>query len=106
MKDVQTAIVCLTFVLITALVCAAFSQAQIRLLETIQEMKTAETQESEKTRKTFDLRDFPPIEEDQPTICTPEDLDDDPTDPYKPGVPANAGAEPEVQVSTSRLLRI
>ena len=76
-----------------------------RLSDTLVRLEAVQEAQKGTHYKTFDVRDFPPVE-DEPTICTPDDLDDDPTDPYKPGVPANAGAEPEVQVSTSRLLRI
>ena len=77
-----------------------------RLSDTLVRLEAVQEAQKAVQRKTFDVRDFPPVEEDQPTICTPDELDDDPTDPYKPGGPANADAEPEVQVSTSRLLRI
>lgn len=76
-----------------------------RLSDTLVRLEAVQEAQKGVQVRTFDVRDFPPVE-DEPTICTPDDLDDDPTDPYKPGVPANAGAEPEVQVSTSRLLRI
>lgn len=76
-----------------------------RLSDTLVRLEAVQEAQKGVQVRTFDVRDFPPVE-DQPTICTPDELDDDPTDPYKLGGPANADAEPEVQVSTSRLLRI
>ena len=56
--------------------------------------------------RTFDVRDFPPVEEDQPTVCTPDELDDDPTDPYKPGGPAGETGARSAGVSAPAPLHI
>lgn len=76
------------------------AQACLRELKAVRVQLEA-VQEAQKSVqfKTFDVRDFPP-DEDEPTICTPEDLDDDPTDPYKPGGPDGETGARSAEVST------
>ena len=111
-------IVSIVIFVMACLTCCFSCSTLVDALGQIHEMKESldamsvrleavqEAQKSVQVR-TFDVRDFPPVE-DEPTICTPEDLEDedDPTDPYKPGGPAGETGARSAGVSSPAPLHI